>query len=378
MPSSSRCAPVRRLVTVIRAGQPAARRAGRFGRSVRPTLMLICRSSKKPPLGPTGAEWARCSSRAADPRDRVAAALAASSTAPPLLKRQPGPRIALHASSRPAPAAAAAPSASGSATCSSFGRRQPLDLLGGGIALADPAGAAAGEQQQRQRPGARINSPSAPALRGGCARPRGTRPSSGWWSSSRRACATPRAVMQAWLASITTATPCGWRCSQMQSATWAVSRSCTCSRRAKPCSTRASLEMPTTRSRRQIGDRRLADDRRQMVLAMRLERDVLQQHDLVIAADLLEGAAEMVRRILGIAARIFLPGARDPRRRVEQALAVGIVARPADQGAHRLLDVVGHGDLARLADQIAVFGVAAAPVISPPLATATGRTCEPN
>ena len=95
--------------------------------------------------------------------------------------------------------------------------------------------------------------------------------------------------------------------------------------------------MPTTRSPRQIGDRRLADDRREMMLAMRLERDVLQQHDLVIAADLLEGAAEMVRRILGIAARIFLPGARDPRRRVEQPLAVGIVAGPADQGPHRLL-----------------------------------------
>ena len=40
---------------------------------------------------------------------------------------------------------------------------------------------------------------------------------------------------------------------------------------------------------RQIGDRRLADDRRHVMLAMRLERDVLEQHDLVIAADLLEG-----------------------------------------------------------------------------------------
>ena len=38
---------------------------------------------------------------------------------------------------------------------------------------------------------------------------------------------TPRAVMQAWVASITTATPLGCRCSQMQSATSAVSRSCT-------------------------------------------------------------------------------------------------------------------------------------------------------
>ena len=43
---------------------------------------------------------------------------------------------------------------------------------------------------------------------------------------------TPRADMQAWLASITTATPLGSSWVQMQSATSAVSRSCTCSRRA--------------------------------------------------------------------------------------------------------------------------------------------------
>ena len=38
---------------------------------------------------------------------------------------------------------------------------------------------------------------------------------------------TPRAVMQAWLASMTTATPFGCRCCQIASATCAVSRSCT-------------------------------------------------------------------------------------------------------------------------------------------------------
>ena len=73
MPSSSTCGPVRRLVTVIRAGQPAVAGAARLGRSVRPTLMLIWRSSKKPPLGPTGPSGRNGSSRAVDPRDRVAA-----------------------------------------------------------------------------------------------------------------------------------------------------------------------------------------------------------------------------------------------------------------------------------------------------------------
>ena len=43
---------------------------------------------------------------------------------------------------------------------------------------------------------------------------------------------TPRAVMQLCAASITTATPCGLKLSWMHRATSAVSRSCTCSRRA--------------------------------------------------------------------------------------------------------------------------------------------------
>ena len=63
-----------------------------------------------------------------------------------------------------------------------------------------------------------------------------------------------------------------------------------------------------------------------MVLAMRLERYILEKDDLVIAADLLERAAEVLRRILAIAAGIFLPGAGDPGGRIEQALSVGIVA----------------------------------------------------
>ncbi len=43
----------------------------------------------------------------------------------------------------------------------------------------------------------------------------------------------------------------------------------------------------------QIGDRSLADDRRKVVLAMRLKRNVLEKDDLVVAADLVEGAAQV-------------------------------------------------------------------------------------
>src|SRR5215210_3368010 len=94
---------------------------------------------------------------------------------------------------------------------------------------------------------------------------------------------TPRALMHAWLASMTTATPLGSRCSQMQSATCAVSRSCTCSRRKAVQHARQFADADDLVAR-QISDRRLADDRRHVVLAMRLERDVLQQHDLVVTA----------------------------------------------------------------------------------------------
>ena len=119
---------VRRLVTVIRAGQPSPPLTGGAAASVRPTLMLICRSSKKPPVGPTGLEWAKWSSRPVDPRDRVAA-LTASRIAPPALKSQPGPVRPAAVEVGPAPAAAAAPARCGSASCSALRRRQALDLV---------------------------------------------------------------------------------------------------------------------------------------------------------------------------------------------------------------------------------------------------------
>ena len=92
------------------------------------------------------------------------------------------------------------------------------------------------------------------------------------------------------------------------------------------------------------------------MLAVRLERDALEQHDIVVAADLLEGAIEMVRGILAVTAAIFLPCARDALGGVEQAFAGRIVARPADQRLDRLRDIVGDGDLGGRGDEVAVFG----------------------
>ena len=86
-----------------------------------------------------------------------------------------------------------------------------------------------------------------------------------------------------------------------------------------------------------------------MMLTMRLKRDILQQDNLVITADLLERAVEVDSGILVIAARIFLPRPRHPRRRIEQPLAARVVARPADQGPHRLGNLVRNRDLGHTA-----------------------------
>src|SRR3546814_17564282 len=48
---------------------------------------------------------------------------------------------------------------------------------------------------------------------------------------------------------------------------------------------------------RKIGDMRLANDRSQVLLAVRLEGNVLQKHELVIAYNLAEGAAERGRAV---------------------------------------------------------------------------------
>jgi hypothetical protein len=69
---------------------------------------------------------------------------------------------------------------------------------------------------------------------------------------------------------------------------------------------------------------RVADDGGHVVLAVRLERNVAQQHDLVVAAHLVEGAGEVRHRVFVIAAEILAIGARDPARRVEQPLALGV------------------------------------------------------
>ena len=98
----------------------------------------------------------------------------------------------------------------------------------------------------------------------------------------------------------------------MASAICAVIVSCVCRRLAKISTTRAILEMPTTASRRHVGDERLAEERRHVVLAMALDVDVLEHDHVVIALHVLEGARELFGRALDRSRRT-IRGRRRPR-----------------------------------------------------------------
>jgi hypothetical protein len=90
----------------------------------------------------------------------------------------------------------------------------------------------------------------------------------------------------------------------------------------------------------QIADVGLADHRQHVVLAEADEADVPQDDQLVIAADLLEGALEIAPRVGLVAREQLNVRARHAGRRVQQAFTGDIVPRPADQGAHSLFGFV--------------------------------------
>src|SRR3546814_11126770 len=71
------------------------------------------------------------------------------------------------------------------------------------------------------------------------------------------------------------------------------------------------------------------------MLAMRLEGDVAQQDDLVIAADLFECARQMHRRILVVTLAIILPCTRDAPGCFDQAFSRGFLAEPTQQRLDR-------------------------------------------
>src|SRR5579883_1462945 len=79
------------------------------------------------------------------------------------------------------------------------------------------------------------------------------------------------------------------------------------------------------------------------MLAMGLEGDIPEHDHLVVTADLLEGAAQVISRIGGVAREPVPIGRYDARRRIAHAFPSGVLARPAQQRAHCLLGrLAGH------------------------------------
>ena len=88
---------------------------------------------------------------------------------------------------------------------------------------------------------------------------------------------------------------------------------------------------------RRIGDMRLAVERHHVMLALRGEFDVADQDEIVIAGGLAKGAVQHLGRALVIALVEFVEGFDHPARRIQQTLAVGVLADIAEQGLHRVL-----------------------------------------
>src|SRR5947208_7514818 len=82
---------------------------------------------------------------------------------------------------------------------------------------------------------------------------------------------------------------------------------------------------------RRIGDMRTAVERHHVVLALRGEFDVADEDEIVIAGGLAKGAVEHLGRTLVIALVEFVKGFDHPARRIEQALAMWILADIAQQ-----------------------------------------------
>ena len=80
---------------------------------------------------------------------------------------------------------------------------------------------------------------------------------------------------------------------------------------------------------------RLAVERHHVMLALRGEFDVADQHEVVIAGGFAKSAVEHLRRALMIALVELVKGFDHPARGIDQAFAAGVFADIAEQGLHR-------------------------------------------
>jgi hypothetical protein len=110
------------------------------------------------------------------------------------------------------------------------------------------------------------------------------------------------------------------------------------------------LEIPTT-------DLGAPDEGSDMVFAVRVELDVAQHDDVVVAPHIVEGARQGFGRIIFVAAEILAEGLGHSLRGIEQAFAVRVVPGPGQQDPDGGLGFLLAGALDRLERDLLDDGV---------------------
>ena len=118
-----------------------------------------------------------------------------------------------------------------------------------------------------------------------------------------------------------------------------VSRSCSCSRAAATRTRLTILDKPVMLPvlRRDVGDVGHAEEGHQVVLAERVEGDVAHQDHLLVGVG--PDGHDQGGQVLGLGEDELLVHLGHPARRLEQALAVGVLADPLEEKAGGLLDL---------------------------------------
>ena len=88
---------------------------------------------------------------------------------------------------------------------------------------------------------------------------------------------------------------------------------------------------------RNVADPSPTNDRRDMMLAMAFEGDAAEHDHLVVALDLAECLVQNLVRVFVIAREIFAVSTHHTIGRLNQTVAIGVLANPLEYGAERLL-----------------------------------------
>ena len=94
-----------------------------------------------------------------------------------------------------------------------------------------------------------------------------------------------------------------------------------------------------------VRDMRLAHERHHVVLAVAVDLDVLEEHQLVVALDLAEGALQRLEGIGVVAPEVLVHGLDDPGWGVDQAFPRGVVADEAEERLHVRHGLLGLGGI---------------------------------